>query len=119
MLAFARRQELRPEAVDLPSFGGRDGRDAAAVAWADDPHRDRHGYVQLPLIRVDPNQLELALLNLALNARDAMANGGQLLVQAHREHDGSIPPELTGPEPGANMCGLLSRIPAAEWMRLC
>ncbi len=39
----------------------------------------------LALIRVDPNQLELALLNLALNARDAMPEGGRLTIAARRE----------------------------------
>ena len=39
----------------------------------------------LAAICVDPNQLELALLNLAVNARDAMLDGGCLRITAHGE----------------------------------
>jgi signal transduction histidine kinase len=84
MLAFARRQELRPEIVDVPalvesmvemlsrSLGPE-------IAIATDFALD------VPTTLVDPNQLELALLNLALNARDAMPLGGRLMIAAHRE----------------------------------
>jgi signal transduction histidine kinase len=84
MLAFARRQELSPEAVDIPrlvdsmiemlrrSLG-------PTIQIATDFERD------LAPIRVDPNQLELALLNLAVNARDSMPVGGELTIAAHRE----------------------------------
>ncbi len=83
MLAFARRQELRPEAVDV----------ARHVNNMVDMLRRSLGptieigvefEATLPLIRVDPNQLELAILNLALNARDAMPMGGRLTIAARR-----------------------------------
>jgi len=98
MLAFARRQDLRPEAVDIAklvdsmiemlrrSLGPK-------IHIATDFER------YLAPIRVDPNQLELALLNLALNARDAMPVGGELTITAHREQIEAG--EITGLEPGA------------------
>ncbi len=77
MLAFARRQELRPEAVNVPRL---------VNSMVDMLRRSLGPHVEigmefedrLALVRVDPNQLELALLNLALNARDAMPDGGRL-----------------------------------------
>src|SRR6185437_4398796 len=47
----------------------------------------------LPLARVDPNQLELALLNLCINSRDAMPVGGRLTIGAAAVNvgDGEIP----------------------------
>ena len=48
---------------------------------------------ELPLVRVDANQLELALLNLAVNARDAMPNGGLLAITA-RNLPSEVPAQL-------------------------
>jgi len=83
MLAFARRQELRPETVDVPKLvdsmvemlRSSLGPGVQILTQFD---------ANLPATRVDPNQLELALLNLALNARDAMPRGGMLTISAHR-----------------------------------
>jgi signal transduction histidine kinase len=81
MLAFARRQELRPATVQL----------SAVVEGMEDMLRRSLGPTitieadvsdSLPPVQIDPHQFELALLNLALNARDAMPNGGRLTITA-------------------------------------
>ncbi|GGK49643.1 MASE1 domain-containing protein [Salinarimonas ramus] len=79
MLAFARRQSLAPSAVDVP---------ALVTGMTDLLRRSigpqiairTHFAKGTPPALVDPNQLELALVNLAVNARDAMPDGGVLTV---------------------------------------
>jgi signal transduction histidine kinase len=79
MLAFARRQALRPETVELPQL--IDGMEELLRRTLGPGIQVVTSYrPDLPLVRIDPNQLELALLNLALNARDAMPRGGQLVI---------------------------------------
>jgi signal transduction histidine kinase len=101
MLAFARRQELRPEAVSVPRLVNsmvemlRRSLGPAVVIGLDFAER-------LALVRVDPNQLELAILNLALNARDAMPDGGRLAIEARSEHVGLG--DLQGLAPGEYVC---------------
>lgn len=81
MLAFARRQELKPVAVNVPNLlnGMKDllqrSLDPAVRIETQFP-------AALPPALVDANQLELAILNLAVNARDAMPNGGAIVVSA-------------------------------------
>ena len=90
MLAFARRQELRPEAVQFPDLV--DGMVEMLRRTIGPTVRISLSFdAELPPLHVDPNQLELAILNLALNARDAMPQGGHLQINAQRELDpGSI-----------------------------
>ena len=84
MLAFARRQELKREAVDLCSLvGGMKEFLAHSMGARIDVAIDISR--QLPRVSTDANQLESALQNLALNARDAMSGGGQILISAHEE----------------------------------
>ena len=79
LLAFARRQPLRPQTVDLaarmPEF--------ASLLRATLGSRVGIELVVAPDVRpvhVDEAELDLALLNLALNARDAMPEGGRLTI---------------------------------------
>jgi signal transduction histidine kinase len=81
LLAFARRQELRPEAIDpgelIDSLVDMLQRSVGPTVTIELDLADG-----LNLIRADRNQLELALLNLTLNARDAMAEGGRIVIYA-------------------------------------
>ncbi|MGC1411553.1 MAG: response regulator [Acetobacteraceae bacterium] len=101
MLAFARRQELRPETVDVPRLIG--GMEEMLRRTLGPGIQILMTYrPDLPPIRVDPNQLELALLNLALNARDAMPYGGRLVIGGTRiTSEAGAPKEL---EAGSYVC---------------
>ncbi|XUK69773.1 histidine kinase [Pseudomonas yamanorum] len=84
LLSFARRQTLKPEVVDLPALLD-DMRDLLQRSLT-----PLHQVVieidsKLPSVLVDPRQLELSILNLAVNARDAMEEGGRLEISAFLE----------------------------------
>ena len=96
LLSFARNQSLVPQATDvhasingmqellLTSVGSRVRIDLSL----DHPR---------PVVRLDPNQLEMAVLNLALNARDAMKEGGAILISTREidwEREGQVVPGL-------------------------
>jgi len=81
MLAFARRQELQPAAVDIPALvGGM--KDMLERTLGATIHIEEAFEPALRPVLVDAHQLELALLNLAVNARDAMPQGGRLRFAA-------------------------------------
>jgi PAS domain S-box-containing protein len=94
LLAFARRQELKPKAVDVRQLvAGMEDLLKRAVGPAIRIATDIP--VDLPPVKIDANQFELVLLNLAVNARDAMPNGGALTIGAEYEgcSDESAPHE--------------------------
>jgi signal transduction histidine kinase len=97
LLAFARRQELKPEAVDVPLLvGNMVDMLQRSLGPGIDIRLDFQN--RLSPVLVDPNQLELALLNLALNARDAMPQGGHLKFSARLETiDGAAQALAPGP----------------------
>jgi PAS domain S-box-containing protein len=84
MLAFARRQELKPETVDVGEL---------VRGMAELLHRTIGAGIsietQFPLllrcVHADPSQLELALMNLVVNARDAMPSGGRITIEGREE----------------------------------
>jgi PAS domain S-box-containing protein len=87
MLAFARRQELHPRPVDVPLLV-HGMADLIRRSLGPEIRIGTSFPLQLPRILIDPNQLELALLNLAVNGRDAMPQGGRLEIGARSEWAG-------------------------------
>jgi signal transduction histidine kinase/CheY-like chemotaxis protein len=84
LLAFARRQDLQPRSVDIVALL-RGMQDLIRKSVGPLVELEVDCPAELPPARIDPNQLELAILNLALNARDAMARGGRLSISARSE----------------------------------
>ncbi len=80
LLAFSRKQNLQPELIDLRDTLGdlthllnRLVGEKIELSWTHDP--------DLPRIRADKRQLEQVLMNLVVNARDAMPSGGRIKVE--------------------------------------
>jgi PAS domain S-box-containing protein len=92
MLAFARRQELKLVAFDVPELV-RGMTALLQSSLGSSVQIETHFPLKLPKIHADPNQLELAILNLAMNARDAMPKGGSIVIGA-RERTVSNEPDL-------------------------
>jgi signal transduction histidine kinase len=94
MLAFSRRQSLAPRPVDLREMSGTLDALLAPVLG---------GLIHLQwevtepacFVLADPPQLELALMNLVINARDAMPSGGTITISG-RTGNGSVPPPDLG-----------------------
>lgn len=80
MLAFARRQDLKRAAVDIPEIV-KDMAGLLQRSLGPGVSIETRFPLSLPKVFTDPNQFETALLNLAVNARDAMPNGGQTRLQ--------------------------------------
>ncbi|MDM0019243.1 hybrid sensor histidine kinase/response regulator [Variovorax saccharolyticus] len=99
MLSFARRQDLAPVAVDVPRLV--DGMREMLARTLGSAIRIETVFPAAPdPVLVDPNQLELAILNLCVNARDAMPEGGRLELKVE-EKSVAAAAEL---RPGAYVC---------------
>jgi len=88
LLAFARRQPLKPEKFDVAARLGGMGQiirttlgSPIQVSYVIEP--------QVGMVDADPNQFETALLNMVINARDAMPSGGSLQISAKQV--GAVP----------------------------
>jgi two-component system, cell cycle sensor histidine kinase and response regulator CckA len=80
LLAFSRRQVLQPQVLDLNAMV-RDLEPILARTLGESSGLRMHLSPALGLVRADPGQLEQVLINLTLNARDAMVNGGRLTIE--------------------------------------
>src|SRR6202165_5740572 len=103
LLAFARRQPLIPKSVDA---------NALVVSLEDLLRRTIGETIDLEIAAsddlwctlCDPNQLESALLNLAINARDAMPDGGKLTISTANARLDSVTADTPALSPGDYIC---------------
>jgi len=103
LLAFSRRQVLQPKEFDLNSAVAEMHQmlqrligEHIELVQRLDPH--------LGLVRADPGQIEMVIMNLVLNARDAMPEGGRLTIEtANVDLDATYASQHVGARPGPHV----------------
>jgi signal transduction histidine kinase/CheY-like chemotaxis protein len=90
LLAFSRSHALRPETVDL-SRHLQDMKELLDRSLRGDVQVDIRLKPDLWPVQVDPGELELVLLNLAVNARDAMERGGAITIEGENRPNWESP----------------------------
>jgi signal transduction histidine kinase len=89
LLAFSRKQVMQPRVLDLETVVyGMEGMMRRLLGPTIELHVEHTGVSR---IKADPGQLEQVLLNLAVNARDAMPNGGSLSIYTGHRTTASSP----------------------------
>ena len=84
MLAFARAQDLKHEPVDLPGLV-RGMTELLQRSLGSSVTIETRFPLTMRSVHADANQLEMVLLNLVVNARDALPSGGQIIITAREE----------------------------------
>ena len=101
LLAFSRDQVLRPRVVDLNGIVA-DMDPLLQRVLGEDVRIETDLAEELPSVHVDPAQMEHVLMNLAVNARDAMPQGGTLRINTFvEEFEATDSDEYPGLEPGS------------------
>jgi len=103
LLAFSRQQVLAPRVVDLNSVL-IDSEKMLRRLLGEDIEIVAHYARTLARVKVDPSQIDQVLLNLVINARDAMPNGGKLTIETKEvELDDSYTSEHFGVASGQHV----------------
>jgi PAS domain S-box-containing protein len=100
LLAFSRRQVLQPRVVDLNVVVG-DTEKMLRRLIGEDVHLDAALSPGPLMVKVDPGQIEQVVLNLAVNARDAMPDGGRLTIRTGGLDVDGTDPHNGEPPPGS------------------
>ncbi len=99
LLAFSRKQVMRPEVLDLNEVTAGIGRILPRLLGEDVDLRIFAGQ-DLHRVKADPGQIEQVLMNLVVNARDAMPEGGRLTIETGNVYFDPAEARQHGVEPG-------------------
>ena len=80
LLAFSRKQMLAPKVLDLNSIVSQNLKMLTRII-GEDIELDMRAGAEIGAVKADPSQIEQVIMNLAVNARDAMPQGGKLTIE--------------------------------------